>query len=123
VCTMSLHTAVEPALVRVSYVMPSHVLGSTPASRVSKTLIPSTGKEARDGPCPWLTGNLRANERTKIAYSWSIGGRLARDDIRTVVYYCVPLGELDRFKTNVQYRFSVERCEQEIEPEGTIFKI
>jgi hypothetical protein len=54
--------------------MPSHVLGSTPASRVSKTLIPSTGKEARDGPCPWLTGNLRANERTKIAYSWSIGG-------------------------------------------------
>jgi hypothetical protein len=30
-----------------------------------------------------------------------------------------PLGELDRFKTTHQYRFSVEWCELEIEPEGS----
>ena len=40
-------------------------------------LVPGTGKEARNGLCPWLTGNLRVNELTKTAYSWSIGGRMA----------------------------------------------
>ena len=50
-------------------------------------------------------------------------GFFRRGDIRTVVYYCIPLGELDRFRTAGQYRFSVERCEQQIEPVGTIFKI
>ena len=44
-------------------------------------------------------------------------------DIRTVTYYCIPLGELDRFKPTSQYRFSVEQCEQEIEPDEIIFKI
>lgn len=36
-----------------------------------------------------------------------------------VVYYCVPLAELDRFKTTCQYRFLVERskpCYQAGEP-------
>jgi hypothetical protein len=52
-------------------------------------------------------------------------GFFRRGDIRTIVYYCVPLEELDRFRKTPtsQYRFSVERCEQEIEPEGGIFKI
>ena len=50
-------------------------------------------------------------------------GFFRRGDIRTVVYYYIPLEELDRFKINNQYRFSVDRCEQETEPEGAIFKI
>ncbi len=50
-------------------------------------------------------------------------GFFRRSDVRTVVYYCIPLEELDRFKTTGQYRFSVERCEREIEPEGVVFKI
>jgi hypothetical protein len=47
-------------------------------------------------------------------------GFFKQGDIRTVVYYCIPLEELDRFRKTPtsQYRFSVERCEQEIEPEG-----
>jgi hypothetical protein len=50
-------------------------------------------------------------------------GFFRRGDIRTAVYYCVPLGELSRFKTTGQYRFSVERCERETAPVETIFKI
>ena len=52
-----------------------------------------------------------------------VAGFFRRGDIRTVVYYCVPLGELDQFKTTSQYRFSVERCDQAIESEGKIFRI
>jgi hypothetical protein len=52
-------------------------------------------------------------------------GFFRRGDIRTVVYYCIPLEELDRFQktSSGQYRFSVERCEQEMESNGAIFKI
>ncbi len=39
-----------------------------------------------------------------------------------VGYYCNPLEELDRFKTNSQYLFSVDQCEQEIEPEEAIVR-
>ena len=54
-----------------------------------------------------------------------VAGFFRQGDIRTVVYYCMPLGELGRFKkiSSSQYRFSVERCEQEMESDGTIFKI
>lgn len=50
-------------------------------------------------------------------------GFFRQGDIRTVVYYCIPLEKLDRFKTTSQYRFSVEQCEQEIDSQGVIFKI
>ena len=52
-------------------------------------------------------------------------GFYKRGDIRTVLYYCIPLEELNRFKKTPtsQYRFSVERCEQEIEPDGVIIKL
>jgi hypothetical protein len=51
-------------------------------------------------------------------------GFFRRGDIRTVVYYCIPLKELDRFQktSSSQYRFSVERCEQEMESDGAICK-
>jgi len=51
-------------------------------------------------------------------------GFFRRGDIRTVVYYCNPLEELARFQkaSSGQYRFSVERCEQEMESNGAIFK-
>ncbi len=50
-------------------------------------------------------------------------GFFRQGDIRTGVYYCIPLEELHRFKTTNQYRFSIDRCEQELEPEGIIFKV
>lgn len=50
-------------------------------------------------------------------------GFFRRGDVRTVVYYCIPLEDLDTFKTTNQYRFSIARCEQVLEARGVIFKI
>ena len=52
-------------------------------------------------------------------------GFFRRGDIRTVTYYGIPLGELGRFRKTPtsQYRFSVERCEGEVKPGETIFKV
>ena len=63
--------------------------------------------------------NLRIPENSL----YFVAGFFRRGDVRTVVYYCIPLAELDRFKTTSQYRFSVERCHQAIEPEGYIFQV
>ena len=51
-------------------------------------------------------------------------GFYKQGDIRTAVYYGILLEELDRFKKapTSQYRFSVERCEQEMKSDGAIFK-
>ena len=51
-------------------------------------------------------------------------GFYKQGDIQTAVYYGIPLEELDRFKKapTSRYRFSVERCEQEMKSDGAIFK-
>ena len=61
--------------------------------------------------------------RIPEASLYFVVGFFRRANIRTVVYYCIPLGELHRFQTTSQYRFSIDRCEQELEAGGVIFKI
>ncbi len=72
-----------------------------------------------------IDGMRRVAKELRIpeASLYFVVGFFRRANIRTVVYYCIPLGELDKFKTTRQYRFFVERCEQELEPEGVIFKV
>jgi hypothetical protein len=39
-----------------------------------------------------------------------VAGFFRRGDCGTIVYYCIRLGELNRFRNAGQYRFSVKRC-------------
>lgn len=78
------------------------------------------------GHAPRIFHSMRAvAQNLKIPESslYFVAGFFRRGDIRTVVYYCIPLAELEWFKTTSQYRFSVERCDQLIEPEGKIFRV
>lgn len=54
-----------------------------------------------------------------------VAGFFNNGDIRTVVYYCVPLEQVERFqsKSGGQYRFFVERCEQVVGETESAFKI
>jgi hypothetical protein len=49
-------------------------------------------------------------------------GFFNNDDIRTVVYYAMPINVVSRFKVG-HYRFSVKRCEEEMEKDNTIFRL
>jgi len=44
-------------------------------------------------------------------------------DIRTLVFFGIPLGEMARFWSGAQFRFSVASCRKEVEEANTIFEI
>jgi len=44
-------------------------------------------------------------------------------DIRTLVFFGIPLVELGRFKSGTQFRFSVSGCRKEVQATDTIFEI
>lgn len=49
-------------------------------------------------------------------------GFFKNDDIRTVIYYAMPLHIVSLFKVG-HYRFSVERCEAAMQSDTTIFRL
>jgi|SRR5215203_181385 len=73
-----------------------------------------------------IDGMQRVAQHLDILESslYFVVGFYKQGDIRTAVYYGILLEELDRFKKapTSQYRFSVERCEQEMKSDGAIFK-
>ncbi len=50
-------------------------------------------------------------------------GFFRRNDIRTLVFFAIPLDELDAFKSKREFRFSVKKCREVMSRSPNIFEI
>jgi hypothetical protein len=84
-----------------------------------------TGKYSSQGHSISVFNNIK-NVADELGIStdslYFVVGFYLNSDIRTIRYFCIPFLALDRFKSDTQYRFTVEKCMKEMQSSKEIFQ-